>query len=55
MQGSSLLEKPELIADCCQSNMIEKRCDGAPRHFGDYKVTIDENNLPQGVTIEELI
>ena len=26
-----------------------------PRHFGDYRITIDRNNLPAGVTIEELI
>jgi len=34
---------------------IEKVCDGAPRKFEDYKVTIEKNNLPTGVTIEELI
>ena len=34
---------------------IEKVCDGAPRKFEDYTVTIDKNNLPAGVTIEELI
>ena len=34
---------------------IEKKCAGAPRSFGDYEVTIDKNNLPTGVTIEELI
>ena len=26
-----------------------------PRHFGDYRITIDRNNLPAGVTIEEFI
>ena len=35
--------------------IIEKICDGTPRQFSDYKVTIDDKNLPAGVTIEELI
>ena len=34
---------------------VEKRCDGAPRKFEDYNVTINKANLPTGVTIEELI
>lgn len=34
---------------------VEKKCDGAPRKFDDYNVTIDKDNLPAGVTIEELI
>ena len=34
---------------------VEKKCDGAPRKFSDYKVTIDDNNLPAGVGVEELI
>ena len=34
---------------------IKKLCDGAPRKFDDYKVTIDKNNLPAGVTIIEII
>ena len=34
---------------------IEKKCDGAPRKFSDYEVSIDIENLPAGVTIEELI
>lgn len=34
---------------------IEKVCDGAPRNFDDYKVTIEKNNLPTGVTVEEMI
>jgi CRISPR-associated protein Cas7/Csd2, subtype I-C/DVULG len=34
---------------------IEKVCDGAPRKFEDYKVTIEKNNLPTGVTVEEMI
>lgn len=34
---------------------IEKVNDEAPRSFNDYKVNIDKDNLPAGVTIEELI
>ena len=34
---------------------VEKRCDGAPRKFEDYNVAINKANLPDGVTIEELI
>ena len=34
---------------------IEKKCDGAPRKFDDYKVTIDTDNCPSSVCIEELI
>lgn len=34
---------------------VEKKCDGAPRKFEDYTVTIDKDNLPTGVTIEEMI
>ena len=34
---------------------IEKQCEGAPRSFSDYKVTIDKNALPKGVTVEEMI
>ena len=34
---------------------IEKKCDGAPRKFDDYKVNIDTDNCPSGVCIEELI
>ena len=35
---------------------IEKKCDGTPRQFGDYHVTIiGKESLPAGVTIEELI
>ena len=34
---------------------IEKKCDGAPRKFDDYKVTIDTDNCPSCVCIEELI
>lgn len=34
---------------------IEKKCEGAPRKFDDYKVTINKDNLPTGVTVEEMI
>lgn len=34
---------------------IEKQCEGAPRKFEDYQVTIDTDNLPAGVTIDEMI
>ena len=34
---------------------VKKNCDGAPRSFTDYEVTVDTANLPSGVTIEEMI
>ena len=34
---------------------VEKNCEGAPRSFADYTVSIDKESLPNGVTIEELI
>lgn len=34
---------------------VTKTCDGAPRSFKDYSVTIDKDNVPSGVTVEELI
>ena len=34
---------------------VEKKCDGAPRKFEDYKVIVDSSNLPNGVTVEEMI
>ncbi len=34
---------------------IEKKCDGAPRSFSDYEVSIDKDALPNSVTIEEMI
>ena len=34
---------------------VEKVCDGAPRSFSDYTVTIDKEGLPVNVTVEELI
>lgn len=34
---------------------VEKICEGAPRSFSDYKVSIDKEGLPEGVTIEEMI
>lgn len=34
---------------------VEKVCDGAPRSFSDYKVTIDKDAVPANVSVEELI
>ena len=34
---------------------VEKVCDGAPRSFSDYTVTIDKDKMPANVTVEELI
>ena len=34
---------------------VEKVCDGAPRSFSDYSVTIDKDRVPSNVTVEELI
>ena len=34
---------------------VEKVCDGAPRSFSDYSVTIDKAGLPANVEVEELI
>lgn len=34
---------------------IEKTTDAVPRSFKDYKVTIDKEHVPAGVTVEELI
>lgn len=34
---------------------VEKICDGAPRKFADYKVIIDKDSIPGGITLEELI
>ncbi len=34
---------------------VEKKCDGAPRKFEDYMITVDKDNLPNGVSIEEMI
>ena len=34
---------------------IEQTTDAAPRSFKDYKVTIDKEHVPAGVTVEELI
>lgn len=34
---------------------VEKVSDGAPRKFEDYIITIDKENLPTGVSVEELI
>ena len=34
---------------------VEKKCEGAPRKFEDYQVTIEKDKLPAGVTVEEMI
>lgn len=34
---------------------VKKTCEGAPRSFSDYEVTIDKNALPKRITVEELI
>ncbi len=34
---------------------VEKKCEGAPRSFSDYEVTINKNELPTGMTVEEMI
>ena len=34
---------------------VEKVCDGAPRSFEDYQVTVNKDKLPAGVIIEEMI
>lgn len=40
------------LFDCVK---VENKCEGTPRKFEDYNVTINRNNLPAGVTIEEMI
>ena len=34
---------------------VEKVCNGAPRSFSDYNITIDKEHIPANVTVEELI
>lgn len=34
---------------------VEKVCEGAPRSFSDYLVTVDKEHVPENVTVEELI
>ena len=34
---------------------VEKKSQNVARSFSDYSVTINKDNLPNGVTIEELI
>ena len=34
---------------------VEKKCEGAPRSFSDYEVTINKDALPVGITVEEMI
>lgn len=40
------------LFDCVK---VENKCEGTPRKFDDYTVTINRDNLPAGVTIEEMI
>ena len=34
---------------------VEKKCEGAPRSFSDYVVTINKDALPSGVSVEDMI
>lgn len=34
---------------------VEKICNGAPRSFSDYSVSVDKDKVPTNITIEELI
>ena len=34
---------------------VEKICDGAPRSFSDYSVTIDREHVPSNIVVEEMI
>lgn len=34
---------------------VKKICDGAPRLFGDYSITIDKEYVPSNINVEELI
>ena len=34
---------------------VEKICNGAPRSFSDYSVSVDKDKVPANITIEELI
>jgi CRISPR-associated protein Csd2 len=34
---------------------VEKVSTGVPRKFSDYRVTVDTENVPTGVTVKELI
>ena len=34
---------------------VEKKCESVARKFGDYNISINEDKLPQGVTLEEMI
>lgn len=34
---------------------VKKNCTGSPRSFSDYTVTINKENMPENVTVEELI
>ncbi len=53
--------KHDTVLGCAPANKlfdlvkVEKQCDGAPRRFEDYRVTIDRAGVPANVTVEELI
>lgn len=34
---------------------VEKTCDGVPRSFADYKVSLDKDAVPNGVAVEKMI
>lgn len=34
---------------------VEKVCDGAPRTFSDYSVSIDKDNVPANIVVEEIL
>lgn len=34
---------------------IRKVCEGSPRSFADYEITIDRKSLPKGVSLQEII
>jgi CRISPR-associated protein Csd2 len=43
------------LFDLVKVEKVKEKCEGAPRSFSDYTVTINKDALPAGVTIEELI
>lgn len=51
----------ESLLGCAPANKlfdlvkVEKKCEGAPRSFSDYVVTINKDALPVGVSVKELI
>lgn len=34
---------------------VEKNCDGAPRKYGDYTITVDDSAMPNGVSVTRMI